>query len=501
VGPEQHEHRKSTLEIAAARRGLARNRLKLTLVISDALTILLGFFVVLWFSTFGQTYGLGRVVLVSVFAAAAGSWATRAQGLLLARVSSIRVVETTRIARAMVMVCAVVLLFDRVVKTDVHIRVTVLACLVCVVALCATRAVYRSWLADARTRGAHLRRVAIIGVDEEAVRIDNLLRTHTEIGMTVVGVIGDRDVAVEHCLGERWLGEADDAEAIAERLDVSGVVIGPNGVTSTRLNVLVRNMHAAGRHVHLGTGIAGMDARRLRALPLAYEPLFYVEPPLLSRVQIAIKRCFDVVLASLAIIFFSPVLIIAALAVKLGDGGPVIYKQTRVGRYGRTFALYKFRSMQVGADKRLAELQRTNERNGPLFKMERDPRVTRIGKFLRDSSLDELPQLLNVIRGDMSLVGPRPALPAEVLAFPPELRVRENVRPGITGLWQMECRDSPSFEAYRRLDLFYVENWSLTLDLVIIMGTMEHMGRRVVRMMLPAPAVAPAEAEPGVAEA
>ena len=137
--------------------------------------------------------------------------------------------------------------------------------------------------------------------------------------------------------------------------------------------------------------------------------------------------------------------------------------------------MLKFRTMVVDAEARLAEVQADNERSGPLFKLADDPRVTRIGDFLRGTSLDELPQLINVVKGDMSLVGPRPALRREVEAFPAELRARHGVRPGITGLWQVEARDNPAFDAYRRLDLFYVENWSLALDIVILLGTAEQL--------------------------
>jgi lipopolysaccharide/colanic/teichoic acid biosynthesis glycosyltransferase len=141
--------------------------------------------------------------------------------------------------------------------------------------------------------------------------------------------------------------------------------------------------------------------------------------------------------------------------------------------------------MRVGAEKQLEALRQTNERSGPLFKMERDPRVTGVGRFLRDTSLDEVPQLINVLRGEMSLVGPRPALPSEVANFSADLRQREQVLPGITGLWQVEARDNPSFEAYRRLDLFYVDNWSMTLDLLVVVATIEHLLLRVVTSLRP----------------
>jgi lipopolysaccharide/colanic/teichoic acid biosynthesis glycosyltransferase len=191
------------------------------------------------------------------------------------------------------------------------------------------------------------------------------------------------------------------------------------------------------------------------------------------------------VAASFALLLAGPLMVLVSLLIKLQDRGPVLFRQVRVGQGGEEFAVLKFRTMHVDAEARLAELKTGNERNGPLFKMTDDPRVTKIGKFLRSTSIDELPQLLNVIGGSMSLVGPRPALPKEVAQFPPELRHRESVTPGITGLWQVEARDNPSFEAYRRLDLFYVENWSITLDLMIVIGTLEQLAVKLVSTIRP----------------
>jgi lipopolysaccharide/colanic/teichoic acid biosynthesis glycosyltransferase len=164
----------------------------------------------------------------------------------------------------------------------------------------------------------------------------------------------------------------------------------------------------------------------------------------------------------------------------LQDGGPVFFRQVRVGQDGHHFRVLKFRTMVVDAEAKLADLEAANERNGPLFKMDRDPRITRIGRFLRNSSLDELPQLINVLRGEMSMVGPRPALPSEVANFDDMLLNRTKVLPGITGLWQVEARDNPSFSAYRRLDLFYVDNWSISLDLIIMMATVEQVVAKLV---------------------
>jgi lipopolysaccharide/colanic/teichoic acid biosynthesis glycosyltransferase len=168
----------------------------------------------------------------------------------------------------------------------------------------------------------------------------------------------------------------------------------------------------------------------------------------------------------------APLIALAAIAIKLDGGGPVLFRQMRVGRNGRTFQILKLRTMSGDAEHRLASLQHLNERDGgPLFKLTADPRVTRVGRLLRASSIDELPQLWNVVVGHMSLVGPRPALPSEAAVFDPRLATRHNVRPGVTGLWQLEGRDNPAFEEYRRLDVFYVENWSLLLDITILCAT------------------------------
>ena len=189
-------------------------------------------------------------------------------------------------------------------------------------------------------------------------------------------------------------------------------------------------------------------------------------------------------MATTILVLSAPLVAVCALAIKLADGGPVLFRQTRIGQDGRAFTVLKFRTMVIDAEARLAALGAHNQRNGPLFKLATDPRVTRVGGFLRATSLDELPQLFNVLAGSMSMVGPRPALPSEVAAFDPDLLSRHRVPPGITGLWQLEARDNASFYAYRHLDLFYVENWSCALDLAILAGTVPALAARSIRSIL-----------------
>jgi lipopolysaccharide/colanic/teichoic acid biosynthesis glycosyltransferase len=190
-----------------------------------------------------------------------------------------------------------------------------------------------------------------------------------------------------------------------------------------------------------------------------------------SRAKLACKRGFDLVVGSVLVVLLSPLFLIVALAIVVTEGRPVLYRQRRVGRLGQPFTMLKYRSMVADAHDRLDDLQHQNERTGPLFKIHKDPRVTRVGRFLRATSLDELPQFFNVIGGTMSLVGPRPALFEERENFPPELLEREVLRPGLTGLWQVEARSDPDFDKYHQFDLDYVHHWTLWLDVKVLART------------------------------
>jgi exopolysaccharide biosynthesis polyprenyl glycosylphosphotransferase len=217
--------------------------------------------------------------------------------------------------------------------------------------------------------------------------------------------------------------------------------------------------------------IADVAGPRTVVRDVAGLPLLHVAEPTLTGPQRAAKELFDRVGAALALLVLAPVFVVIAAAVRLDDPGPVFFRQTRVGRDGRRFSMVKFRTMVVDADRLLADLEDRNEADGLLFKMRVDPRVTRTGRVLRRYSLDELPQIINVVRGEMSMVGPRPPLPAEVERYEHHVTRRLLVKPGITGLWQVSGRSDLPWDEAVRLDLYYVHHWSPTMDLTIMAKT------------------------------
>jgi exopolysaccharide biosynthesis polyprenyl glycosylphosphotransferase len=344
------------------------------------------------------------------------------------------------------------------------------------------RAVYRGALSRARRAGRFTRPVVLVGVGDEGRAIYKLLRDEPELGYDVRGVVGNPKEAEEWPYADvSYLGDAMDAVAAVRHVGAVGVIIGASSVPFRQLNDLVRTLLDEGVHVQISGGLVGIASNRLRSNPLGREAAFYLEQVSLSGWQAWVKRALDIIIASIVLIPALPVMAVCALYVRR-DGGPIFFRQQRIGRDNQPFAMMKLRTMCVDAEAKLAELMAKNERTGPLFKMADDPRFTRIGKFMDATSLNELPQLFNVLKGDMSLVGPRPALAREVAMFGERLLMRHRVRPGITGLWQVESRDEASFEAYERYDVFYVENWSVRLDLAVLIQTAGSVLRRATAL-------------------
>ena len=231
-------------------------------------------------------------------------------------------------------------------------------------------------------------------------------------------------------------------------------------------------LEGAGVDLVVAPALTDVAGPRVHIRPVSGLQLLYVEQPEFTGPTRVMKEAFDRVLALLSVALLSPLLLLISIAVWVTSPGPVIFRQIRVGREGRVFTVYKFRTMVVDAERRLGELWELNESNEVLFKLRADPRVTRVGRFLRRFSLDELPQLFNVVLGDMSLVGPRPALPSETERWGRSTARRLLVKPGITGLWQVSGRSDLSWEDSVRLDLYYVENWSFAGDIQILWKTL-----------------------------
>jgi exopolysaccharide biosynthesis polyprenyl glycosylphosphotransferase len=389
--------------------------------------------------------------------------------LYKARVCAIRSAELAGIAWVVLIDSLGALVVAELVAVHLRTRWLIVTAIVQFLVAALFRGTFSRWLTGQRMAGQFSRDVVLVGDNDEAASLFRLISVHPEAGYRLVGCIGDPEAIPARGITLPWLGPL---EGVVQSLgSVKGVVIASSALAPADLNRVVRALCHGGIHVHVSTGLAGISHRRIRPLPLAREPLFYLEPSSLDSSRLAAKRGLDLVLATILLVLSSPLLLLAALAVKLQDRGPVIYRQQRIGLHGRPFGLYKFRTMITDASAQLPALQAQNQRSGPLFKLVRDPRVTRVGRILRASSMDELPQLINVLKGQMSMVGPRPALAEEVAEFDEDLLARHDVRPGLTGLWQVEARDNPSFAAYRRLDLFYLENWSVLFDLAIIGAT------------------------------
>ena len=228
-------------------------------------------------------------------------------------------------------------------------------------------------------------------------------------------------------------------------------------------------------HVEIQLPIRTLAEHRIKVTRLGRGFSLYLKPPRHTVAQRFAKRAMDVVLSAGALLALSPLLVAIAIGVKVTSRGPVFFVQERIGRYGRPFGMVKFRSMVSDAEERLDEVLEHNQAAGPLFKIQDDPRITPLGRWLRRLSLDELPQLWNVLVGEMSLVGPRPALETEMLSWPRELHARLDVAPGLTGMWQVYRSRTDYGDDYARLDLHYVRNWTLANDLGLILRTIPAM--------------------------
>ncbi len=340
------------------------------------------------------------------------------------------------------------------------------------------RTAIRLAFVQARAHGYNLRYMLVVGANAGAAEFADAVERHRELGLQPIGHLasphdlangGDRRVR------RPLLGRISDIEAILHGTVVDEVAICLTIDDLEIIEPIARLCEDEGRIVRIPMAQPGPvvpggtleDFDGIEVLSLVYGPD--------RTIGMIAKRVLDVILASAALVILSPLLLAVAIIIRRREGSPVLFRQTRLGLHGRPFQVIKFRTMVRDAEERLTELEDQNEVSGPAFKVTDDPRLTSTGRWLRSSSIDELPQLLNVVRGEMSLVGPRPPLPREVDAYDIWHRRRLSMQPGITGLWQVAARRDPDFDRWVRLDLDYIDRWSLWLDLKIILRTIPAM--------------------------
>ncbi len=348
-----------------------------------------------------------------------------------------------------------------------------------VVRYAARQRLHRSW-----ARGERLNRVILVGREPAVADMTRRLRRERYHGLGVVGACLPASADTDAGVDKPWLpsiyGTFDDvAYAVARARADTVIVLACPEIDGTALRRLAWRLERDDVDLVVASTLVDVTGNRTTIRPVDGLPLLHVDHPRLRGGSRFLKELFDRVGAALLLLALAPLLLALAVLVRFSPdgGGPAIFRQIRVGRHGAPFVIYKFRTMYVDAEERIAELQHLNESDGTLFKIRQDPRVTPVGRWLRRLSLDEIPQLFNVVKGDMSLVGPRPPLPTEVTRYPADMRRRLVVKPGLTGLWQVSGRSDLSWEDSIRFDLLYVENWSLSMDLAILARTVAAVAR------------------------
>jgi exopolysaccharide biosynthesis polyprenyl glycosylphosphotransferase len=408
---------------------------------------------------------LGMVVLWTAVLAASGAHAER----LIGTGSD----EFRRVARAGVLILAAVGFVSYAAGLTLSRAVVVFAVPAMVAATLLVRLAARRFLTALRHRGLCSKRVVVVGRGGAAMSLVDRIQKERFAGLEAVAVcVTAADRARVAGATELPVGELDEVLEMARRTGADTIAVTSASETAAQyLRELSWQLEGTGLELLVAPGLMEVAGPRLHIRPFEGLPLLSVEEPQFEGWRRVVKGAVDRAAALAGLLLLLPVLLLIALAVKVSSPGPVFYRQERIGRGGQRFTMIKFRSMVVDAEARLAELALVNESDGLLFKMRSDPRVTPVGKWLRRLSLDELPQLLNVLGGSMSLVGPRPPLPGEVARYDRSVSRRLLVKPGLTGLWQISGRSDLPWEEAVRLDLRYVENWSLAMDLLILWKT------------------------------
>ncbi|MEO7803890.1 MAG: sugar transferase, partial [Actinomycetota bacterium] len=359
---------------------------------------------------------------------------------------------------------------------------TFLAWASCLFTVLSGRLIFNKGVNLMRRHGRLCVPLLVVGLNEEARAIARTLTRNSKIGFKPVGFVAANGelngTSITRIEGLPVYGSAPNIAGAVDMARAGAVLVASSAVPEDKLARLYRDLQDHDVEVRVSAGLMNIAASRVAVEPLDGLPVLALRKIQLARPQVFTKRLFDILVSGSLLIAFTPLLLIAAAAVKFTSAGPIFYRQIRVGQYGREFRMIKFRTMVENAHEMVTHLKERNEADGLLFKIADDPRVTKVGKFLRRFHIDELPQLINVLVGRMSLVGPRPPLSEEVARYDDWLRGRIKVKPGMTGLWQVNGRHQLSFADYVRYDLFYVENWSVASDLHILWRTLPAILKR-----------------------
>ncbi|WP_395640188.1 sugar transferase [Pseudolysinimonas sp.] len=391
------------------------------------------------------------------------------------RVIGVGPTEYRRVIRASLLLFGLVAIAALIFRLDLARSYILVAFPVGVVSLLFGRWTWRKWLVRRREAGEYTSRAVLVGSRDGVDEIARDLKRQPSAGYRVVAacIPGDTDGGTTP-FGVTVHGSLEDIPALLARYDADTVIVtSSHDLPPRRIRELSWSLEPGRQHLVVAPSLTDIGGPRIHIRPAAGLPLVHIETPRYEGFRSTAKRAFDFAAAATGIVLLAPLLAVIAVAIKIGSPGPVLFRQPRIGRRGEPFGMLKFRSMVVDAEARLAEVAERGRResNDVMFKMRDDPRVTSVGRVLRRYSLDELPQLFNVLIGTMSLVGPRPPLEREVAVYENHVYRRFLVKPGITGLWQVSGRANLSWEETVRLDLYYVENWSLVGDLVILWRT------------------------------
>lgn len=333
------------------------------------------------------------------------------------------------------------------------------------------------YMKRARRRGLNYRNVLIVGDKSAATFIKQILN-NPEWGYRIVGIIGSAELKLAYPHIAKYLPDDSDIDELLEQKTIDEVIYCQQKAKMEEIMAIMTSCHEVGVVFRLSSPFFNMLSNKTHLHYFDTTPVLTISNTPMDYLSLKFKAIYDFVGSFFVITFFSPVYIAIAIIIKLTSKGPVFFKQKRVGIRGRKFWVYKFRTMVTNAEEMKKDLMDKNEMDGPVFKIDRDPRITKVGHFLRKTSLDELPQFFNVMLGDMSIVGPRPPVPNEVKEYERWQLRRLSMRPGITCIWQISAsRNEVSFEDWMRMDLEYIDNWSLKLDFVIILKTIRTMLR------------------------